>query len=291
MIDKPTDFIISDLKWKFFIRNILSNKNQMITGPSGFGKTLLAKIAADNLRNQYNFFIIPMGSTQDPRSTLIGNTHFKKDEGTFFVDSKFVKAIQIPNSIILLDELNREHPEASNILLSVLDYNQRYLNIDDDPNTPTINIAKNVSFISTCNFGIQYTGTKIIDAALLDRFLVFEVDFPTIDQEIQLVKNKFPEANIDLLSNIVKIAHSTRNNVKSADPRLSKIISVRMVVELAEMILDGFSIEEISELVIYPMYSDDGDDESERTFMKQIIQKYIINNKINDLLFTKLSPF
>lgn len=275
MIEKPKDFIISDLKWKFLLRNILRNKNQMITGASGFGKTLLVKLAAEALKDKYNFFIIPMGSTQDPRSTLIGNTHFDKNKGTFFVDSRFIKAIQTPNSIILMDELNREHPEASNILLSVFDYNQRCLVIDEDPNTPTINVAENVSFVSTCNFGLQYTGTKVLDRAMIDRFLIFEVDQPDIKEESELMKRKFPDANPMHIGHLVSIAHATRENVKSQDPRLSSIISVRMVVEMCGLLNDKFSIQEIVDLIVYPMYPDDGGNDSERVFMKQLVQGFI----------------
>ena len=289
-MNKPIDFIISDLKWKFLIRNILSNKNQMITGPSGFGKTLLTQKVSEVLKDKYNFFIISMGSTQDPRSTLIGNTHYKKDEGTFFVDSKFITAIQTKNSIIVLDELNREHIEASNILLPVLDYNQKCLTIDEDPNTPTIKVADNVSFIATCNFGLQYTGTKVIDKALLDRFLLFEIDLPTIEQELNLLIYKFPKVNKQQLSNIVNIAQLTRDNVKSNDPRLSNLISVRTTVELAEMINDNFSLEEIAELIIFPMYSDEGGNDSERTFIKQIVQKYLPIVK-SESIMSKIKPF
>jgi MoxR-like ATPase len=290
-MNKPKDFIISDLKWKFLIRNILSNKNQMIAGPSGFGKTLLTQKAAKILSDKFNFFLIPMGSAQDPRSTLIGNTHFDKNKGTFFVDSKFVKAIQTKNSIIVLDDLNREHPEASNILLSVLDYNQRCLTIDEDPKTPVINVAKNVSFIATSNFGLQYTGTKVIDRALLDRFLMFDVDLPSIDEEHNLLKIKFPSTNSDQLLNLVKIAQLTRENIKSNDPRLSNIISVRETVELAEMLNDGFTFNEISDLIILPMFSDEGGPDSERIFVKQIIQKFIPTTKTNESIFKKIKPF
>ena len=41
------------------------------------------------------------------------------------------------------------------------------------------------------------------------------------------------------------------------------------------MALDGFDLGEIAELILYPQYSDDGGGESERIYIRQIVQKYL----------------
>ena len=137
-----------------------------------------------------------MGATQDPRSTLIGNTHFKEGE-TIFDKSPFVTAIETENAIILLDELSRAHPEAWNILMTVLDEGQRYLRLDESVNAPIIKVANGVSFIATANIGTEYTSTRVLDRALMDRFEIIEVDILSLEQEsILLTKtgilNKLP---------------------------------------------------------------------------------------------------
>jgi hypothetical protein len=104
----PSNFFISELKWKFLIRNIERGKNIMMTGPSGCGKTDATFKAAEYLGKEVHYF--NLGATQDPRSTLIGNTHYSKDSGTYFSESLFVRAIQQENAVILLDELSRAHP-------------------------------------------------------------------------------------------------------------------------------------------------------------------------------------
>jgi MoxR-like ATPase len=76
----------------------------------------------------------------------------------------------------LLDELSRAHPEAWNILMTVLDEGQRYLSLDEDVDSPTIMVASNVSFIATANIGTEYTSTRVLDRALMDRFEIIEVD-------------------------------------------------------------------------------------------------------------------
>ena len=120
---KPKGLVMKPLKWKYLIRSAVRGKNIMMTGPAGCGKTLGAKSLVNAL-DRPNFYF-NLGATQDPRATLIGNVHFDKSKGTYFSESLFVKAIQTPNAVILLDELTRAHPDAWNILMTVLDYGQR----------------------------------------------------------------------------------------------------------------------------------------------------------------------
>ena len=49
----PSNFYISELKWKFLIRNIERGKNIMMTGPSGCGKTDATFKAAEYLGKKY----------------------------------------------------------------------------------------------------------------------------------------------------------------------------------------------------------------------------------------------
>ena len=51
-------------------------------------------------------------------------------------------------------------------------------------------------------------------------------------------------------------------------------MSTRNTIEIAELIIDGFSIHDAAELLIYPLFPNDGND-SERVFVKQLIQKYV----------------
>jgi len=272
---KPTNLIISDLKWKYLMRSVLRGKNIMMTGPSGTGKTLSVQSVAKALDGR-SFFYFNLGATQDPRSTLIGNTHFSKDKGTFVADALFVQAIQTENSIILLDELTRANPDAWNILMSVLDENQRYLRIDERPDTPTINVANGVTFIATANIGSEYTSTRVLDRAILDRFsAIVEMDYMQVDDEVGLLKLAYPDVSLDNVLAIAEIAGTTRSQVSSDNPRVTTAISSRITMEMAGLIHDGFSLEEVAEVSIYPFYSEAGGVDSERTFMKQVVQKYI----------------
>jgi len=269
---RPSNLVISDLKWKYLIRSAMRGRNIMMTGQAGCGKTMSAK-ALTNVLDRPDFYF-NMGATQDPRGTLIGNTHYKDGEGTYFNESLFVKAIQTENAVILLDELTRAHPDAWNILMPVLDYGQRYLRLDEKDGQATIKVADGVTFISTANIGNEYTATRKLDKALLDRFTIIEMDLLTNIEEFNLLKHKFPSVENSELKNISEISHLTRIESQNENPRISSGISTRTSVEIASLIYDGFNLNEAAEITIYPQYEADGGLDSERTFIKQIVQKF-----------------
>lgn len=271
---KPDTLIMNSLKWKYLMRSVLRGRNIMITGPSGCGKTLSVQTVAKVLSDR-KFFYFNLGATQDARSTLIGNTHFDRAKGTVVAEALFVRAIQTPNAIILLDEVSRAHPDAHNILMTVLDQNQRYLRIDEHPETPTIQVAKGVTFIGTANVGAEYTATRVLDRALTDRFVIVEMDTLGPDDESDLLARIYPGVDITQIDAIAEIANHTRVQIKSDDPKISTIISTRMTVEMAGLLFDGFTLAEAAEACIYPFYSDAGGVDSERTYMKQLVQKYL----------------
>ena len=271
---KPKMLFMPELKWKYLIRNILRGKNIMMTGAAGCGKTMAAKAAASSI-DGYNTFIINLGATQDPRSTLIGNTQFDTTKGTVFNQSPFVKAIQTPNTVVVLDEITRAHPEAWNILMTVLDPGQRYLRLDEAADSPTINVADGVSFIASANIGNEYTATRLLDRAILDRFTVIEMDSLTKDEEAELLSMMYPSVSKSLIEGVAEITSMTRDEVKSESPKLTNSLSTRTAVEIGSLLYDGFSLQEAAEIAIYPFFDSTGGAQSERVFMKQYVQKFI----------------
>ena len=278
---KPQGLVMKELKWKYLVRSAVRGKNILMTGPAGCGKTMAAKSLVNSLDRPDFYF--NLGATQDPRATLIGNVHFDKKKGTYFSESLFVKAIQTPNAVILLDELSRAHPDAWNILMTVLDSGQRYLRLDESNGQETIDVAEGVTFVATANIGNEYTSTRVMDKALMDRFIIVEMDVLTDEEEFGLLQYMFPHVDNGLLQAVSEISHMTRQESKSDAGKLTTGISTRTSVEVAGLLFDGFGLDEAAEVTIYPQYSDDGGTDSERTFIKQLVQKYVNDGSSDDL--------
>jgi MoxR-like ATPase len=276
---KPETLFVPELMWKYLIRSAIRGKNIMMTGYSGCGKTLSALSLSKSLDRP--FFYFNLGSTQDPRAALIGNTHFDKDKGTFFSKSEFIDAISTENAVILLDEFSRANPEAENILMTVLDYNQRYVRLDESESRDIIHVAKGVTFIATANIGGEFTATRLMDRASLDRFIIVEVPLLDAKQEKKLLLKLYPELHVKIAEAIAEVAEITRNEMRNDAPKINTIISTRMSVETAGLILDGFSFYEALEVGVLAVFDEEGGIESARAFVKKAMQRF--DNMKNDM--------
>ena len=176
-----------------------------------------------------------------------------------------------------METFSTYHDEQANgSLITVFDENQRYLRIDEKPDTPTIKVAKGVTFIATANIGSEYTATRVLDRAILDRFTaIVEMEALSKDDEYKLLAMTYPNLDQQNITAIAEIAAHTRQQVKSDDQKITTSISSRLTVEMAGLIHDGFSLMEAAEVCIYPFFSDAGGADSERTYMKQLVQKYL----------------
>src|SRR5574344_98561 len=277
----PPDLIISILNWKYLIRNIIRGENILITGESGCGKTKAIYSVAASLKRP--FFVFNLGATQDPKTTLIGMMGYKKESGTYFNESEFIKAIKTPNAIILLDELSRAHPDAWNILISVLDEKQRYLRIDETGEQ--IKVAPGVSFLATANIGCQYTGTRILDKALKDRFTIIEMPHLNKEDESKLIKYTYPKLKNTIINDLTEFTDILRNEAKNSMGKIQHSLSTRSALKMAAIINDGFSFIDAVQLIAYPQYSEEGGLESERTYIKQVLQKF--NGEDQEYIFNK----
>ena len=93
-------------------------------------------------------------------------------------------------------------------------------------------------------------------------------------QELGLLKFMFPEVSEDDLKAIAEISHHTRTQSMSENGKLTAMVSTRASVEMAGLLYDGFELGEAAEISIFPFFSQDGGVDSERTYVKQLVQKY-----------------
>lgn len=279
---KPPYLKMKPMKWKHAIRSALRGENLMFTGPSGCGKTMAVMEVRKALKRPFHY--MNLGSTQDPRTTLIG-TREADDGTTYFKPAPFVNVIQNENSMVLLDEISRAHPEAWNILLTVLDPKQRYLQVDEAAESDKVPVADGVCFMSTANIGTQYTATRQMDRALEERFTIIEMDILDHEEEFDLLQKLFPNVENEKLETLAKIAHESRREVKATNPSLNRIISTRQTVQMAGQLRDGYSMLEAITVTVYPNYDDEGGDQSPRSTVKKFVQKEVDEQDVDDVLF------
>jgi hypothetical protein len=122
-----------------------------------------------------------------------------------------------------------------------------------------------------------------MDRALVDRFIIVEMDVLSKDQEKKLLKRKHPTLSDAAASAIADISSITRTELNGDNPKISTAISTRISVEMGGLLADGFSLAEAAEVCVYPFFDKSGGLDSERTYIKQLVQKYDIKSGVDNL--------
>jgi len=93
----------------------------------------------------------------------------------------------------------------------------------------------------------------------------------------------FPHVDVSSLTAVAEIANTTRVESSSETGKIDTAISTRSSVEMAGLLFDGFGLDEAAQVSVYPQFSNDGGVDSERTYVKQLVQKYINDGSDEDL--------
>jgi energy-coupling factor transporter ATP-binding protein EcfA2 len=262
-------FYVDTDVWEQILYSLSTGKNVLLTGPSGSGKSELAYIAAKALDTHLEAF--NMGAMSEPRTSLIGNTHFDAEKGTWFDQSRFAKTVQNESGVVLLDEVTRSEPGAFNILMPLMD-RQGYLPLDESEDGQVIQRGENVAFIATANVGMEYTGTMAMDKALKDRFAVtIDMEFPPEENEVEVLMGRCEDLKKSDAKRLVGIA--VRQREMSRDGEFIELISTRMLLETGEQVAAGVPFRTACKFCIENQFSGEGGDASDRTKIRQIIQK------------------
>jgi nitric oxide reductase NorQ protein len=266
----PKAFFVTPEVWQQLLYTLHEGGNTLITGPSGCGKSELAYIAAKALGMEIAAF--NCGAMSEPRTTLIGNTHFEKEKGTWFSESRFVRTVKKQRGCVLLDEITRSERGAFNILLPLMD-RQGYLALDEHEDSPIIKKGQHVSFLATANIGMEYTGTDAMDKALKDRFdTTIDLTFPPAEYEVKILIGRCPGLRAADASKLVSIATRQRDLTVN-DGEFIEQISTRMLIAAGKRIGAGMKFDLAVEFSIANQFTAEGGDASERTKIQQIIQK------------------
>ena len=246
-------FVIDETKDKMIRSLVQGKKNVMITGATGAGKTSYCYMVGEDMEMEP--IVINCGSTQDARSSLLG--FFTLEDGnTKFVESDFIKAIQRPNTLIILDELSRASDDAFNIMFPILDHRREVRVEEADGKDRIIKVDESVRFMATANVGLEYSSTRSIDRALADRFMMFNLPYITGEQVVGFIKDEFglDEKNapkLDMMCKIYDYSHTLFGKGK-----IGTRISTRAVLDVLAL-MDGFSVRDILDHAILSQYEQD----------------------------------
>ena len=246
-------FVIDETKDKMIRSLVRGKKNVMITGATGAGKTSYCSMLGDDL--EMESVIVNCGSTQDARTSLLG--FFTLEDGnTKFVESDFIKAIQRPNTLIILDELSRASDDAFNILFPILDHRREVRVEESEEEHRIIKVDESVRFMATANIGLEYSSTRSIDRALADRFMLFNLPYISGEQMVAFIKEEFGvkeslEPKLDAMTKIYDYSHLLFGKGK-----IGTRISTRAVLDVLAL-LDGFSVRDILDHAILSQYEQD----------------------------------
>jgi len=128
--------------------------NFLFVGPTGVGKTELAKRLAETLGVALHRFDMSEYQEKHTVSRLIGSPpgYVGYEEGGLLTDA----IRKTPHAVVLLDEIEKAHPDVYNILLSIMDY----ATLTDNQGRKAD--FRNVVLIMTSNAGARDIGKPMI---------------------------------------------------------------------------------------------------------------------------------
>lgn len=203
----------------------VANVNIRLVGPAGCGKTSFAINYA--ARRRAPSLVMDCANVREPRDWFGYRTFDPATKNIVWHESMFVRMVETPGAVIVLDELNRVSPMVTNTLIPLLDHRAKtYL----EEAGRTIKIAEGVTFWAAVNEGNQFTGTITMDAAMKNRFsYVVECNFLDAKTESQVLRSK-TGLDVDSCRKLVEVANQVRTKaMMDAVDSFSEPISTRML--------------------------------------------------------------
>jgi ATP-dependent Clp protease ATP-binding subunit ClpB len=254
----------------------LQDKNKPIgsflfLGSTGIGKTELAKALAQVLfDDEKSITRIDMSEYQESHSVsrLVGSPpgYVGYNEGGQLTEAVRRK----PYSVILLDEIEKAHPDTFNILLQVLDEGRL---TDNKGRTADF---KNTVIIMTSNLG----GTEIKEAFKLNN------DFETAETAAKItvmeqLKAKVKPEFLNRIDDIILFSPLTAVEIKKIVGIQFKIIAKRLSNQNISLTASDEALEALAVMGFDPEYG--------ARPVKRVMQKQVLNLLSKELLAGKIS--
>lgn len=242
-------------------------------GTTGVGKTELAKALAEYLFNDENNMVrIDMSEYQERHavSRLIGAPpgYVGYDEGGQLTEAVRRK----PYSVILLDEIEKAHPDAFNILLQVLDDGR----LTD--NKGRVANFKNTIIIMTTNIGshlIQENFEKINEENVL------ELIDDTRSQVFEMLKKSVRPEFLNRIDETIMFMPLSKDNIR-------QIVGIQFGLIQRQLKENGIEIEATDEVLGY-LGEIGYDPQFGARPLKRVIQRKVLNELSKQILSGEIS--
>ncbi|MCF8464712.1 MAG: ATP-dependent chaperone ClpB [Flavobacteriales bacterium] len=242
-------------------------------GTTGVGKTELAKALADYLFNNENAMTrIDMSEYQERHavSRLVGAPpgYVGYDEGGQLTEAVRRK----PYSIVLLDEIEKAHPDVFNILLQVLDDGRL-----TDNKGRVVNF-KNTIIIMTSNLGSHLIQDKMenINEANKDEVLA-----STKTELFELLKKTLRPEFLNRIDDIIMFTPLTRDDVASITKLQLQLLAKQLEKNGITFQFTDECVEWLSQLGYDPQFG--------ARPLKRVIQREVLNELSKQILAGKVS--
>jgi len=242
-------------------------------GTTGVGKTELSKALAEYLFNDENSMTrIDMSEYQERHSVsrLIGAPpgYVGYDEGGQLTEAVRRK----PYSVILLDEIEKAHPDVFNILLQVLDEGR----LTD--NKGRVANFKNTIIIMTTNIGsdiIQENFEKITDANY------FEVVEETKDAVLDILRKTVRPEFINRIDEIIMFRPLSRGDIRKIVEIQFGLIKQRLLENGVKLDISDAALDRLAKLGFDPQFG--------ARPLKRVLQREILNELSKQILAGKVN--
>jgi ATP-dependent Clp protease ATP-binding subunit ClpB len=246
----------------------------LFLGTTGVGKTELAKALAEYLFNdEASITRIDMSEYQERHavSRLVGAPpgYIGYDEGGQLTEAVRRK----PYSVILLDEIEKAHPDTFNILLQVLDEGR----LTD--NKGRVADFKNTIIIMTSNMGSQIIQENFENINMQERDEVIE---KTKDEVVDLLKKTIRPEFLNRIDEIIMFTPLNKQEVTKIVKLQLELLTRMLKEKNIQFSATEDAIESLTEKGFDPQYG--------ARPIKRVIQKEVLNELSKEILAGNIVP-
>ena len=237
--------------------------NYLFTGPTGVGKTEVAKQLAMVMGIEFKRFDMSEYMEKHSVSRLIGAPpgYVGFDQGGLLTDA----VDQNPHCVLLLDEIEKAHPDVYNILLQVMDHGKL-----TDHNGRTVDF-RNVVLIMTSNAGA---------AELAKAAVGFGRDSREGEDQVEIERQFTPEFR-NRLDAVISFAALPKEVILQ--------VVEKFVLQLESQLLDRNVAIELTRPAAEWLADEGYDEKMGARPLARVIQEHIKKPLAEELLFGKLS--